>query len=376
MKTNDLSSARAELNIHDHEIDIRTMSPERLLAHFAPERGRRINASRLIRNLVWQALRDIRAGAEAPVKGNVRTFWYRWVRPVVDSIPESSDPPSASYRLTSAVLANLIEERRLFDYSDFGFNDENWRNRQVGLERPQVLLFCEKAGQIRLLSRLGERLGVSFVALGGVPGACTSEMTARQLQARLCGPGHDDPTTWPGPVHLVGLVDHDPAGARIALAFQRQLASFGLRQTTLTTVLHPQLYSAAERKAHRYHVGDRPGSADWLAAGGGIAGAPWGLALESLPRQRLEAAATAVILKVAPQAQPPVLPRQSVDVAGWLGVIGGPDGAALPVVLASQLPGALRARVAAGELVAVVEGGRVVGMFVPGLSSYSDVSGP
>ncbi len=60
------------------------------------------------------------------------------------------------------------EERRLFDYCHFGFNDENWRNRQIGLERPQVLLFCEKAGQIRLLSQLGERLGVSFVALGGV----------------------------------------------------------------------------------------------------------------------------------------------------------------------------------------------------------------
>ena len=40
--------------------------------------------------------------------------------------------------------------------------------------------------------------------------------------------------------------DYDPAGHDIARAFQRQLAQAGLRDTDLTTIVHPRHYTDDE----------------------------------------------------------------------------------------------------------------------------------
>ena len=245
--------------------------------------------SRLVRHIAVQAWRQITAGDEPQLEGNVRSFWYRWVKPVLMRLPPEKRPQQVPDRLVSGVLASLIEGRRLLSYADFGFTDENWRNRGIGALRPQVLVFAEKAGQLRLLLRLHKRFGVSFVALGGLPSACTSEFTVLQLTPVLQG----------APVHLIGLVDHDPWGEIVASSFVDQLTSFGLKPASVRLLVTPDRFTDKELLRSRVPLSDNSRTAGWLAGGGGIDGQAWGLSVDSLPVQRLQQAAEEVIVELA-----------------------------------------------------------------------------
>jgi hypothetical protein len=173
-----------------------------------------------------------------------------------------------------------VLERKLFRYADFDFTDENWENRRIGAEHPQVLVFAEKTGWIRFLTDLHRELGVSVLALGGAPSALTSEYTATHLRAAL-------PRL--RAVRLIGIVDYDPSGDIIAQAFQNQLAKVGLGRTTLATVLHPRHYAPAEVAVARYPLSKRRRTivAKWMQKTGGIGGEAFGLESESLPPERM-----------------------------------------------------------------------------------------
>ncbi len=288
----------SELNISSFDKDIRTMDGVELLQHFGAASSGKLVVSRLIRALALQAWRRIRSGDERPIDGNVRTFWYRYVKPTVLRVPDQDRNCAAADDATTYVLTQLIEQERLFDYMDFGFNDANWRNRAIGLQRPQVLLFAENAAHVRLLARAHNRLGCSFVALGGSPGACTSAYTAEQLLAAL---PHDDNGKAPA-VHLVGLLDYDPAGAAIARSFAEQLANFGVAAASVQTLPAPPHYTAEQLALGRMPVKDTARTRRWLQAGGGIDGQAEGLALESLPVPRIQELLEQAVLTLAPDA--------------------------------------------------------------------------
>ena len=338
------------LGIRPFEQDIRSMTGPELVRHFGAARGGRLVTTRLLRNLIYQVWGRIRRGEEPVIKGNVRSLWYRFVKPTVLRVPELDRNCQAPDSATSRVLAELVEEHRLFDYEDFGFTDAAWRNRAVGLLRPHVLMFAEKTAHVRLLARVQRQVGASFVALGGAPGACTSEYTAKELMAAMPG----------GPeagVALVGLVDYDPAGAIIARAFADQLRSFGLQVASLTCPLRPALYSAAELAAARLPQKDGARCRTWLAVGGGPPGAAWGLSVESLPERRLEALMRDTVLGLAPEPQPVVQAQgQAVDRQRLAG--------ATPL-RAADLGPALLADVAQGKEFAIVSQGRVVAWLSP-----------
>ncbi len=335
----------ARLHIRPFERDIRTLSGAELARQFGAARNGKLVTTRLIRNLVYQAWLRIQRGEEPPIKGNVRSLWYRFVKPAVLRVPARDRNCAAPDVATSRVLADLVEERRLFDYADFGFTDAAWRNRAIGLLRPHVLMFAEKAAHARLLARVQQQVGASFVALGGAPGACTSEYTARELMA----------ATPDGPqaaVHLVGLVDHDPSGAIIARAFADQLRSFGLRIASTTTLIHPDRYTTQELAAARLPLPDTSRTRRWLGAGGGIDGEPWALSVESLPDARLETLLKQAVLAVAPEPLPvDAAEGADLDAAGLRGAVA---------VRAVDLGPSLLAEVARGKTFAVVAQGRVV----------------
>ena len=62
--------------IADYAQDLRQMSAEDLRALFAFASSGRVNATRVIKNLIWQAYTAIRDGQRAPIAGNLRSFWY------------------------------------------------------------------------------------------------------------------------------------------------------------------------------------------------------------------------------------------------------------------------------------------------------------
>ena len=122
-----------------------------------------------------------------------------------------------------------------------------------------------------------------MLALGGAPSALTSEYTARHIGEAL----REDKNE-PG-LCLIGIVDYDPSGDIIAEAFRDQLEAAGLPVSSLTTVIRPELYSQEEIEIFKFPLPKRQKTktANWLARTGGIAGEPFGLESESMPRESL-----------------------------------------------------------------------------------------
>ncbi len=349
----------AASGIRHYPRDIRSMSATELLAHFGSAASGRLVVTRLVRNLAYQAWQQIRAGTAPPIQGNIRSFWYAWVKPVLLRVPEQHRPNTDPDRTVSEALASLVHGRQLLSYADFGFTDENWRNRGIGLLRPHVIVFAEKAGQLRLLLRLHKRLGVSFLALGGLPSACTSEFTVRHLREHLA-------TTALGVdahIHLIGLVDYDPWGSLVAHHFRKQLTGFGLASTSLELIVGPELFTPSELAGARLPLKDSGRTTRWLDAGGGIDGEAWGLSVDSVPIDRLQAATEEAVLRLGPEAVTPIAADVDTSDPRWIEAINGPGGAAnVAVVSADKMDLGAMALVKRGMRVVVVDDGVIVGV--------------
>jgi hypothetical protein len=266
--------------IRHFDIDIRRMAHDELVKNFAAESSGRILLTQPIKNVIWQAYERISEGKSPPIMGNIRTFWYLWVKPVLAHIEDNAAAKTDPYDVMIRLFAEMVLDLKLFRYSDFDFTDENWENRRVGSTRPEVLVFAEKSGWIRFLRELHEELGVSILALGGAPSALTSEYTARDIKTALKG----DLT-----IRLIGIVDYDPSGHIIAAAFKDQLAATGLPNSSLTTVINPSHYTEEEIQIFKFPLPKKEPTKlqQWLKRTGGIDGKPYGLESESMPRERL-----------------------------------------------------------------------------------------
>ena len=241
-----------------------------------------INGQLLFRTAVYHLARRVEAGLEPAPRRNVRGLWYTLGRPLlVTSGAEFSDP----FNLFVSSLTSLVREHGLLDYATLDVTDENWENRRIGARHPGVILFSEQAGQIRLLREVHATLGVSIQALRGNPSAVTSSYVARHTRETLGATG---------PIELVGLVDFDPFGYQIARSFLKHLEGFGLTDLELTLVLHPAMFTDAERAMHAVPVSTGPPHAGlgerWLAATGGVDGQLLGLSAGSLGWERTLAA--------------------------------------------------------------------------------------
>ena len=259
--------------------DLREMTRDELAQYFASKRSGKIKLERLMRAIIWQAYERIQSGEEPSIQGNIRSMWYRWVKPVLSHISDDNAHKTDPSKVMSHVLKELVMKHRLFRYADFDFTDENWSVRKIGLTRPEVLVFAEKRGWVRFLERIHEELGVSTLALGGSPSALTSEYTVTQLHAVTSSP-----------VQLIGIVDFDPSGDQIAKALEKQLCEAGLEVSGLTTVIDPAHYSDRELKIYRFPLPrkQKTKTARWIEQTGGVGGA-FGLEAESLPWDRVRA---------------------------------------------------------------------------------------
>lgn len=271
--------------------DIRGLRRSELKRYFGSSTSKRIILSKLIKSLIWQAYTRIKEGTEAPITGNLRTFWYRFLKPALAKVPKKYLGKSDPYDAMSKLFMELALELKLFSYRDFDFTDENWENRRLGTERPEVLVFAEKRGWVRILRRFHKEYGVSMLALGGYPSALTSSYTATDIKA-LLKEGQA--------VRLIGLVDFDPSGDLIALSFRRQLELAGLEVSELVTLIEPRHYSEEELDLYRYRLpkSQRAKTDAWLEKTGGVAGERYGLEAESMPVERLEELVKKAVLKL------------------------------------------------------------------------------
>ncbi len=268
-----------EIRIVRTEEDLRTFSQYRLRSHFSSGSGR-IVMSRLLKSLIWQAYERISVGKEGGILGNLRTFWYRNVKPTVSRIPKKYLPKSGAYDLMLTCFREMVYEHGLFSYSDFDFTDDNWEHRRIGVANPGVVVFAEKTGWIRTLREIHEKFDVTIMALGGFSSALSSEYTARHVLERL-GEGQV--------VHLVGIVDYDYSGRLIALNFRNQLETMGLPVESLELLIKPEHFSQEELDLFSYPLSTKEETKleNWLRDTNGIGGEARGLESEAMPLVRL-----------------------------------------------------------------------------------------
>jgi hypothetical protein len=260
--------------------DIRSLSRSQLKKHFASKSGR-IVLSRVIKSIIWQVYKRLSTVEDRGIIGNLRTFWYRHVKIVVSRIPKSHLGKSNAYDAMTKLFSEMVCEHRLFRYEDFDFTDENWENRRIGTTRPNVLVFSEKSGWVRVLREYHEKYGVSTMALGGFPSTLSSEYTARDILKEL-NPEQS--------VHLIGIVDYDYSGDLIAHSFKNQLQMMGLSIAGMELLIKPSHFSEEELSWFSFPLPKREPTKlrNWLEKTGGIGGKALGLESEAMPLDRLE----------------------------------------------------------------------------------------
>ena len=304
----------ARLGITEHATDLRTWTPTAIVEAYGSRRSGRLVLTRLVRDLLWQVHQRIASGREPPVRGNIRTLWYRWLKPILARQPSWRSRLDKAWQQFIDTFSQLVLDERLFDYADFGLADGNWESRRIGRRRPQVLVFAEKQGWMRFLRQVHADLGVSVLALGGAPSALTSEYTARHLRRAMAqGATGADPA-----IHLVAIMDHDPSGAAIARAFQAQLETFGLVCASVVQVISPTHFEAEELATLAIPLRDGREVQAWLADGGGVGGDRLGLAAEAMPWERARRVVKEAVLAVAPEARQVQRPPWQVDEAHFI----------------------------------------------------------
>ena len=273
--------------IRNYPQDLRQLSAEELRALFAFASSGRVNATRVIKNLIWQAYTQIRDGRRPPIAGNLRSFWYTDVKPVLSRLGLPVEGRRAT-ELVYDAFGQLVTEYHLFHYRDFGFVDEAAQTRTVGQTNGTVILFAEKTGRFALVRDLAQAYDATGLALGGYPSSLATESLLHALQQA----GVPVKTTWTEgqAVHLFSLVDYDPSGYWIEREFAAQLEDFGFRELTLHTLIRPERLAAEQIALSRYALPKGSKTTNWLRTTGGIAGAPYGLEADAFPPETIRAA--------------------------------------------------------------------------------------
>ena len=262
------------------EKDLRRFSLEEISEHFGAVSSGRIILTKVIKNLVWQAVCWIREGRIEGIEGNLRSFFYQWVKPVMARIPGALEQERDPYDTMLDVFVELVEKYRLFEYADLDLVDDNWEHRRVGERFPHLFVFSEKTGFFRLLRKLHEEHDVTVVALGGFPSLLSSEYLVRELR---------EATELERSFVAFSIVDWDPAGYQIARSFLSQLGGLGLAQFQHEPLIRPEHYTQEEVQLFRYPLPtrQRTKNQNWLEETGGIEGELFGLEADSMPRSRL-----------------------------------------------------------------------------------------
>jgi hypothetical protein len=332
--------------IADYAEDLRQLSTAELLRRFAFASSGKVNVTRVIKNLIWQASTAIRAGTRPPVAGNLRSFWYTDVKPVLSRLGIPVEGRRAT-ELVYDTFVELVTRHRLFRYRDFGFLDEGAHARVVGRTNGTLLLFAEKAGRFGLVQEIAQEFDATGRALGGYPSSLATEylLSALQQQGVLPEAGASTDQV----LHLFSVVDYDPSGYWIEREFANQLWTFGVTEVTLHSLVRPARLTAEQVRLGCYTLPKGSKTTNWLRTTGGIDGEPYGLEADAFPTELIRAA---FLAEAAPYLQAP-------DPVGDLLALLGAGARRRQGALALEGVGERLAQMPAGELAALVRHLRV-----------------
>ena len=268
--------------IADYTQDLRQLSAAELRALFAFASSGKINATRVIKNLIWQAYTAIRDGRRAPIGGNLRSFWYTDVKPVLSRLGVPVEGRRAT-ELVYDAFVELVTQHRLFHYRDLGFLDEGAQTRAVGQTNGTVILFAEKDGRFALVRDIAQAYDATALALGGYPSSLATEYLVHALQQ--AGVLTECPA-----LQLFSVVDYDPSGYWIAREFTAQLHAFGVQEVTLHSLIRPERLTTEQVALGRYTLPKGSKTTNWVRETGGIDGEPYGLEADAFAPETIRAA--------------------------------------------------------------------------------------
>lgn len=307
-------------NLRDFDRDLRLMPNEDLQRLFSDGTGRLIIVQ-LIGNIAWQAYNWIKAGRLDPFDGNLRSFWYSHIKPVLGRVLPAVN--EGHYGAMSAVFAKYVGGYGLFRYADFGFVEDNDSLRAIGDRHPQVIVLAEKKGHWRALQKIHAQTGATVISLGGQPSLMTTEYFVTALAKA---------TPLDQTFHLITDVDYDPSGQIIAESFRAQLRQMGIKRSTIRHLVTPANFTAEETKYFKYPVkndspSDRAKVKQWLnpdrrrfpdrEPGGLVNEAgqrePMGLESDAMPRDRLLQLASVAVATVTGPADEHRVPSLRIE---------------------------------------------------------------
>lgn len=258
--------------------------------------ARDVNDAKFIRTFVWQFVVGVLGGRERPVRGNLRSVWYRELRAVLFRLKllEYNDDPGDDGTVDEvrlgkptnrgAYLLDVMEEAfqqmflaGFFRYSDLQVYDARENFWVLGKERAGIVFFTEKEGLYWLCREIQARFGVTVIASRGSPIWITVDYMVAALRRR----GVSN-------VLLVCLSDYDPWGYDMGRQVQVKFADpvFDLRRVGMDMLTRLSLFSPQRlESSKRYLLVGHPDPKDpvhefvmaWVARTGGIHGEPYGI---------------------------------------------------------------------------------------------------
>ena len=263
--------------IFDYEQPIFEMPTEELLEEFSFRTSGNPNAIRTIKNIIWQAYTWIQDGKRDVVDGNLRSFWYADVKPVLSRMGFDTGGRSYTERLYDAFV-EMVTELGLFFYGDFGFIDEHAHHRGIGKRNGHLAVFSEKHGLFPVLKEIYEAHDTSFISLGGYPSHMATEFFVHDLREKGFA-GKE--------VVLFSIVDYDPAGYWIEQSFREQLEAFGVKVTEMHSLI-TQDKMAPERVVYaKYRLKNSSKTRNWVEKTGGIDGEPYGIEADAFKKHEI-----------------------------------------------------------------------------------------
>jgi hypothetical protein len=131
----------------------------------------------------------------------------------------------------------MVKEIKVMLYKDIGFRDDKQSHKKIG-GNANIVLFSEKVGHQDFLSEMADKYNVSILALGGQPSVLTVEYFVDELKKLDINLRRS--------FYLFGIVDYDPSGWIIRNAFVNDLEFYGIANTRVFDLIHPDMLTPEE----------------------------------------------------------------------------------------------------------------------------------
>lgn len=203
-----------------------------------------VNVALLMRNLIWQMRERVVKKQKPPYHELIRTYWYSYVKPTLSRAGALAKETDQYVQMVDTMVS-MVKDYKIMEYKDIGFRDHQENQRRVGVNA-HVILFAEKVGHQPFIFEIADQYNISAIALGGQPSLLNIEYFVDELKKRNVDIRRS--------FYLFSIVDYDTSGWIIRDAFTDALSHYGLQNTRVIDLIHPDMLTPREIKFSRYRI--------------------------------------------------------------------------------------------------------------------------